>query len=285
KVSIGLGHGDATFETTSNEPVGGFPRQVAVGDLNGDGNPDLVTSNSGAGDVSVLLAVPPSVTVPASVAFGDQLLGVTSAERTISVRNDGAPRLRPTAVTLAGADASQFAISSDTCTGTRVAVGATCSVGVKFTPGGAGPRSASVAIASNGAGSPHTVALTGRGLAPGACANRLNGTALADTLIGTIAGDRIFGLKGNDTLNGRGGADCLSGGRGKDKLNGGAGKDKLNGGKGRNTYRAGTGNDTVNAVNRVKDKVDCGAGRDIARVDRNDKVKHCEVVRRAKPRR
>ncbi|MEA2449927.1 MAG: hypothetical protein QOG63_1859, partial [Thermoleophilaceae bacterium] len=42
KVSIGLGHGDATFETTSNEPVGGFPRQVAVGDLNGDGNPDLV---------------------------------------------------------------------------------------------------------------------------------------------------------------------------------------------------------------------------------------------------
>src|SRR4051794_12108427 len=34
KVSIGLGNGDATFATASNEPVGGFPRQVAVGDFN-----------------------------------------------------------------------------------------------------------------------------------------------------------------------------------------------------------------------------------------------------------
>jgi Ca2+-binding RTX toxin-like protein len=290
KVSIGLGHGDATFETASNELVGGFPRQVAVGDLNGDGNPDLVTSNSGAGNVSVLLATPPAVTVtPTLLAFGNQLEGMSSAERTITVRNDGAPRLRPTGAALEGPDASQFSVSADTCAGANLAIGATCTVGVKFTPAGGGPRSASLKIATNGAGSPHTVELTGKALASGACANTLRGTTLPDTIAGTLAGDKVFGLAGNDKLNGLRGADCLNGGRGNDKLNGGsgrdrltggAGRDRLNGGKGRNRYRGGAGKDRVNAVNGAKDRVDCGAGRDLATVDRKDRTKHCERVRR-----
>ena len=32
-----------------------YPSGVAIGDVNGDGRPDLVTANNGSGDVSVLL--------------------------------------------------------------------------------------------------------------------------------------------------------------------------------------------------------------------------------------
>ena len=35
--------------------VGTNPRSVAMGDVNGDGRPDLAVANSGAGTVSVLL--------------------------------------------------------------------------------------------------------------------------------------------------------------------------------------------------------------------------------------
>jgi len=299
KVSIVLGGGSLT--ATSHEPVGAAPRQVAAGDLNGDGNLDLVTSSSGAGNVSVLLAIPPGVTVTPAIAFGDRPQGTQSAEQTITVRNDGPPRLRPSAVTLAGADASQFSISSNTCAGANLAVGATCAVGVRFGPNGLGARSAQVAISSNGAGTPHVVSLTGTGvtaLLPGACANRRQGTARRDRLAGTAAGDRLLGLGGNDILDGLGGADCLVGGRGRDRLfgrrgndrlsggvgndrlSGGTGNDSLVGGRGRNTYSGGRGRDKIRAANRVAERVDCGPGRDTARVDRTDRVRGCERVTR-----
>src|ERR1700736_2047380 len=43
-----------SFITAPSYPTGNFPQAIAVGDLNGDGIPDLVTATS-AGAVSVLL--------------------------------------------------------------------------------------------------------------------------------------------------------------------------------------------------------------------------------------
>jgi hypothetical protein len=41
------------------------------------------------------------------------------------------------------------------------------------------------------------------------------------------------------------------------------------------------GNDTLNARDGARDRVDCGPGRrDVAVVDRRDRVKGCETVRR-----
>jgi len=48
----------STAETTTERlpfPVGSNPRSVAVGDFNGDGDPDLVTANVNSNDVSVRL--------------------------------------------------------------------------------------------------------------------------------------------------------------------------------------------------------------------------------------
>jgi len=293
KVSIAIGNGDGTFSANSQEAAAAVPREAAIVDLNRDGNPDVVTGNDTSNNVTVLLATPPSASVTPSLAFANQVPAIPSAEQSITVRNDGPPRLRPGAVALGGANAGEFAITSNSCTGANLPVGGTCAVGIRFTPNGRGARSAAVSIASNGAGSPHVVQLTGIGAyLPGACANRRRGTRRAETLTGTIAGDNLFGLGGNDVLNGLAGDDCLTGGagndrlnggRGKDTLRGGAGNDRLNGGAGKNRYSGGSGNDRINAANRRTERIDCGRGRrDRVRADRKDRVKGCEVVRRTR---
>ncbi len=94
------------------------------------------------------------------------------------------------------------------------------------------------------------------------CTNMIRGTAGADHLRGTSGRDRILGRAGSDKLIGRRGADCLVGGKGRDKHFGGA------------------GNDVIRAKGRARDVVRCGPGNDTAYVDRRDRVRACETVRR-----
>jgi hypothetical protein len=55
-VTVLLGNGDGTFTPTASSPtVGILPYSVAVGDVNGDGKADLVTTNVGSNTFSVLL--------------------------------------------------------------------------------------------------------------------------------------------------------------------------------------------------------------------------------------
>src|SRR5207247_6474773 len=54
-VSVLLGNGDGTFQPARDFDVGTHPISVAVGDVNGDGRPDLAVANSGANTVSVLM--------------------------------------------------------------------------------------------------------------------------------------------------------------------------------------------------------------------------------------
>jgi hypothetical protein len=102
-----------------------------------------------------------------------------------------------------------------------------------------------------------------------------------DSLFGAGGKDKLRGGLGKDKLVGGDGNDSLDGGDGNDSLDGGKGNDKLVGGKGTNKYKAGDGNDTVSARNKKKETVDCGKGsKDKATVDRTDKVKSCETVKR-----
>ena len=54
-MTVQLGNGDGTFGPGQTISVGPGPTSVAVADLNGDGRPDLVTTNSDGNSVSVLL--------------------------------------------------------------------------------------------------------------------------------------------------------------------------------------------------------------------------------------
>jgi N,N-dimethylformamidase beta subunit-like protein/ASPM-SPD-2-Hydin domain-containing protein/centrosomal CEP192-like protein/HYDIN/CFA65/VesB family protein len=104
---------------------------------------------------------------PTSLSYGNQNVGTTSAAKSVTVTNTGTAALHVTIVALAGANTGDFTISADTCTGASVAVNATCSVSVTFTPGATGTRSASLTFTDDAGGSPQTVALSGTGVAAG----------------------------------------------------------------------------------------------------------------------
>jgi uncharacterized repeat protein (TIGR01451 family) len=90
----------------------------------------------------------------------------------------------------------------------------------------------------------------------------IRGTIRSESLRGTATADRMFGLRGNDKLFGLSGSDFLDGGSGRDLINGGG------------------GNDRVLARDGERDSVQCGPGRDSARVDLRDRVTACETVQR-----
>jgi hypothetical protein len=54
-VSVLLGRGDGSFDGPSTLTAGANPSSVAVGDFNGDAEPDLAVTNWGSSDVSVLI--------------------------------------------------------------------------------------------------------------------------------------------------------------------------------------------------------------------------------------
>jgi hypothetical protein len=54
-IRILLGNGDGTFRISGDYPVIGHPTQIALADLNGDGNLDLVSANTDTATLSVLL--------------------------------------------------------------------------------------------------------------------------------------------------------------------------------------------------------------------------------------
>src|SRR5439155_3480396 len=54
-VSVLLGNGNGTFGAQTQLGTRSAPASVAIGDLNGDGRPDLAVANLGSNSVSVLL--------------------------------------------------------------------------------------------------------------------------------------------------------------------------------------------------------------------------------------
>ncbi|MFL5895087.1 MAG: choice-of-anchor Q domain-containing protein [Thermoleophilaceae bacterium] len=107
----------------------------------------------------------------------------------------------------------------------------------------------------------------------------LKGGTGNDQLDGGPGNDRLTGWTENDRETGGPGNDKLFGEAGRDKLDGGRGRDVLTGGPGADVLVGGPGNDVVNAVDRRRDTVNCGPGKDVARVDKKDKVRGCEKVK------
>ena len=89
-LSVLAGKGDGSFEAKVDFPAGTSPRSVAIGDLNGDGRPDLASGDGNGSAVSVLANTtaylpPGAVTGPASG------IGQNAATITGSVSPHGVP--------------------------------------------------------------------------------------------------------------------------------------------------------------------------------------------------
>jgi hypothetical protein len=93
----------------------------------------------------------------ASFDFATQTVGTTSAPQTVTLKNTGTGLLA-----LASIVASAQFTQTNTCT-TSLAAGANCTISIHFAPTQQGMLVGSLTVQDDGPGSPHAVALNGRG--------------------------------------------------------------------------------------------------------------------------
>ena len=100
---------------------------------------------------------------PANLHFGLQLVGTTSAAQTVTVSNTGVGNLVITAITKAGANPSQFAVTGCTPLPFTVPPGGSCTLSVTFHPTSVGFKSATISLTDNAPGSPQVINVDGTG--------------------------------------------------------------------------------------------------------------------------
>lgn len=171
----------------------------------GQRNASLVfTDNSPAGQRLIALAgVGTVASVPAitlsdtDLDFGEQQTGTQSASQTVTVTSTGTAALHVGAVTISGLP---FVLVGNTCTA-PLAPSETCAIEVRFDPIATGMAIGTLTIGSNAADSPHTVSLSGTGIAPPAPGVILSTTGLSfgDQQTGTTSAARPVTLTNSGT--------------------------------------------------------------------------------------
>jgi cardiolipin synthase len=104
---------------------------------------------------------PQSVLTPTILSFPDTAPRTTSPAQTVTLSNPGTATLKIASITLTGADPGAFTLKKS-C-GTKLSKSATCTLSVTFSPTSSSSFTATVSVADNAAGSPHTIAVSGTG--------------------------------------------------------------------------------------------------------------------------
>jgi hypothetical protein len=145
---------DAGSNAAPNLPV----KDIAGNDriLNGDGD-CMATVDMGAYE----FARPSVLTFSSNnLAFPDQAVGIASASQPVTVSNKGSATATVCGVTSSG----DFA-QTNTC-GSSLAAGTNCQINMTFTPTVRGIRAGFVQVITSDAGSPQSIGLSGKGVAP-----------------------------------------------------------------------------------------------------------------------
>jgi hypothetical protein len=158
---------------------------------------------TGTGVSSVTLA--PAITfTPSALAFGSQVLGATTAAKTVQLANTGTAALSLTSLQLAGTNPGDFAQTSDCPLSGTLAVGASCTINVTFTPTATASRSATLAAVSNATGT-SLVTLTGTGTTPTTPTNAITLTPTSidfgSKRVGMSSGPRRVQITNTGTMN------------------------------------------------------------------------------------
>ncbi|MGB9470802.1 MAG: choice-of-anchor D domain-containing protein, partial [Candidatus Acidiferrum sp.] len=127
----------------------------------------VTVSNSVGSQTSApatLTVMPPSTNPvvqlsAATLIFGNQTMGTTTAAQPATLTNTGTANLTISAITVSG----DFA-ESNNCGGS-VTAGSSCTISVTFTPTTTGTRPGTLSISDNATGSPQSVILSGTGVA------------------------------------------------------------------------------------------------------------------------
>jgi hypothetical protein len=129
------------------------------------GGPTLTSALSGLANTGAAFTVATGTMTVTSYNFGTQIIGSPGTEDFI-VTNSGGVMSGVPAVTVSGANMTDFAVSNSTCTGALMPNG-TCKFSVTFTPAISGNEAAAVGVAAAGTVSA-SVALAGQGQTPAA---------------------------------------------------------------------------------------------------------------------
>jgi Abnormal spindle-like microcephaly-assoc'd, ASPM-SPD-2-Hydin len=141
-------------------------------------------------NLTVTTPTSPAVTLtPTSLTWGNVVVGVTSASKTVTLKNTGNATLNIGSITTSG-DFAQVIVAKS-C-GATVAAGASCLIKVTFTPTQEGIRNGAITINDNAPGTPHTVPLSGTGTAQ-ATLTPASATYTVRT-VGTTSTPKVFTL-------------------------------------------------------------------------------------------
>lgn len=132
----------------------------------------LMVASGGGSEAAVALSGKGLEPADLSISPADHDFGAVatndSEQAAFDVTNDGeVPSGTLAAATLGGTDAGQFSVASDTCSGSALAPGATCTVEVDFEPSGTGSKSATVTVSGTPGGNAKAD-LSGTGANPAA---------------------------------------------------------------------------------------------------------------------
>lgn len=176
-------NGTATLAVSSIDPVGDFAetnncepsvapgltctitvtfRPLFVGTRTGD---LVITDNASHSPQTVSLSgtgIAQATVSPTAWTFAARTVGTTSAAKYMTLTNNLSTALTMSSITFTGANPGDFAAPTNTC-GASLAAKAHCTIGVKFTPGATGTRTATLNVNDSAINGPQTVALTGVG--------------------------------------------------------------------------------------------------------------------------
>jgi uncharacterized repeat protein (TIGR01451 family) len=157
--SLAVNSAPCTFQITFTPTANGARTGAITFTDNATGSPQTVTltgtGGASAGTVSV---------TPASLTFAAQALNTTSPPQTVTVANTGNVPVGLTALGITAPFAIVSGTGAGTCTPqTNLAVEASCTINVTFTPTADGAATGALSVSDNATGSPQMVALSGTG--------------------------------------------------------------------------------------------------------------------------
>ena len=150
-VVVPQGLQSATFDLTTT-PVTGKTAVTITATANGTALPKTLTVN------------PMAAVSPTSLRFGSQATNTSSPVLAVTLVNRGTMSFAVLGVTLGGSGARYYAQAND-CPA-NLDAGASCTIGVTFTPTTTGGKSAKLYVATSATGTPLGVSLYGTGVAP-----------------------------------------------------------------------------------------------------------------------
>jgi hypothetical protein len=171
-IGVLLGNGDGTFQSPLNFAAVTSPGTQSaaadVGDFDGDGRLDLVTTNPSANTISIFLQGSPVALFPASLDFGNQTVGTSSATQTVTLTNLGPGPLTISNIATSNGFGAPLPNTSGlpACPlliGQPLAANSSFRTLVFFAPTSIGSLAGTLTITDDAPGSPQVVPLAGAG--------------------------------------------------------------------------------------------------------------------------